>query len=314
MNAAELAKLALPMLPKSPKGIAEKAQREGWPFRKRAQRGGGVEYAISGMPADIRGAINEKPLTELLERSMQTSSLSDEVKGFTQRVSEVVDMLGKQAHAARSIGVQDASIKRWVTGQADPSRTNLIRIAEAAGVNIAWLATGEGPKFKDGTAPVQTVGQKESTPAKDVLGNPVDIEEFVFIPRYDVKAAAGHGYPNHDHPAVLRMAFRRYWVENYLRANPADLSVIAVKGDSMEGVLNDGDNILVNHAQNRPGTGLYVVRIGEDLIVKRIQTMPGGKLLITSANEAYAPFEIDLTDGTADVQIIGRVVWFGRQI
>lgn len=82
----------------------------------------------------------------------------------------------------------------------------------------------------------------------------------------------------------------------------------------MTGVLEDGDTILVNHAKNRPGNGLYVVRINDELVVKRIQSMPGGKLLFTSANEAYAPFEIDLRDESNDVQVVGKVEWFGRQI
>ena len=92
------------------------------------------------------------------------------------------------------------------------------------------------------------------------------------------------------------------------------LRVISVKGDSMAGVLNERDNILINCGKNKPGNGLYVVRIGNDLIVKRIQSMPGGKLLVTSANEAYAPFEIDAHQEYEDIAIIGKVEWFGRQI
>ena len=60
--------------------------------------------------------------------------------------------------------------------------------------------------------------------------------------------------------------------------------------------------------------GLYVLRIGEELIVKRTQTLPGNHLLVSSANEAYQPFELDLADETSGVEIIGKVVWFGRQI
>ncbi|QNT60298.1 UmuD/LexA family [Neisseria musculi] len=44
-------------------------------------------------------------------------------------------------------------------------------------------------------------------------------------------------------------------------------------------------------------------------MVKRVQSIPG-KLLITSANPAYAPFEIDLSDMGDNIAIIGRVEWF----
>lgn len=48
------------------------------------------------------------------------------------------------------------------------------------------------------------------------------------------------------------MAFRRDWIEHYVCRELDKLSVIAVKGDSMEGVLNEGDTILVNHAATPP--------------------------------------------------------------
>ena len=89
--------------------------------------------------------------------------------------------------------------------------------------------------------------------------------------------------------------------------------MIAVKGDSMEGVLSDGDNILVNHAATTPRDGLFVLRINNDLMVKRVQSLPG-KLLITSVNPAYAPFEIDLAEIGETLAIICREEWFGRAI
>ncbi|WP_239352771.1 XRE family transcriptional regulator [Snodgrassella communis] len=231
---------------------------------------------------------------------------------FAQRISEVVEILGNPNTAAKKAGVTASSVGRWLRGESDPSRTNLVRLAEAANVNIAWLATGEGEKFRG--AERETSSNRLSQDVLDVFGRPVDVNEFVFIPRYNVKAAAGDGYYNSNENSTLVFAFRKYWIKNYLQADPKHLSVIAVKGDSMEGVLNDGDNILVNHANNKPGSGLYVVRIGEDLIVKRVQSLPGGRLLITSANEAYAPFEVDISAPASDVSIIGRVEWFGRYI
>ena len=110
------------------------------------------------------------------------------------------------------------------------------------------------------------------------------------------------------------MAFRRYWVENYVTRDTKNLSVISVKGDSMEGVLNDGDSILINHNETTPRDGLYVLRINENLLVKRLQLMPGGIVNVISANEAYPTFEIDLKHMEDDISIIGRVEWFGRNI
>lgn len=222
---------------------------------------------------------------------------------------------------AKQIGMTFQGFTRiWYDGGI-PKAETLIKIREVTGCDLTWLLTGEGSPFPDESQQTKLLDStsllldKDSTSmVYDVLGHTVNVDDFVFIPYYEVKAAAGSGYYNSDENHTLVLAFRKYWIKNYLRADPNHLSVITVKGDSMEGVLNDGDNILVNHANNKPGSGLYVIRIGEDLIVKRVQSLPGGRLLITSANEAYAPFEVDISSPASDVSIIGRVEWFGRYI
>lgn len=69
LSAAELAKLNIPPLPKTPKGISDKARREYWPSRKRARRGGGVEYQVAGLPEDIQAAVRERQAAQLLAQS-----------------------------------------------------------------------------------------------------------------------------------------------------------------------------------------------------------------------------------------------------
>ena len=220
----------------------------------------------------------------------------------------------KPSVISEAIGMSTAGFNRVWYNDGMPKAETLIKIKEVTGCDLNWLLTGEGVAFprQQNTQPTPMI--EESPAAWDTLGNPVDIDEFVFVPRYNVKAAAGNGHYNKDHKSTLRMAFRKFWIDNYLKVAPEDLSVISVKGDSMTGVLEDGDNILVNHADTRPGNGLYVVRINEDLSVKHIQSLPGNKLRVTSSNEIYEPFEIDTKQSYEDIAIIGKVMWFGRQI
>ena len=77
----------------------------------------------------------------------------------------------------------------------------------------------------------------------------------------------------------------------------------------MAGVFNDKDTILVDHTQTTPHDGLYAIRLGNEVFVKRVQRQPS-KLLVISANPAYPPFEIDMERD--DFAIIGRIVWLGR--
>ena len=69
LSAAELAQLNILSLPKTPKGISDKAKRECWPSRKRAQRGGGMEYQVAGLPEEIQTAVRERQAAQLLAKS-----------------------------------------------------------------------------------------------------------------------------------------------------------------------------------------------------------------------------------------------------
>ena len=225
---------------------------------------------------------------------------------FKDRLAFLWKDEARQAKIAADIDMTIAGFSRiWNEGGLPKSET-LKKIKQLKGCSIDWLLTGEGSPFPDSEAPKAT--------ATDTLGNPVDIDEFVFVPRYDIQAAAGHGQLVGDEQPMFAMAFRRYWIENYVTRDIKNLSVISVKGDSMEGVLNDGDTILINHSQTTPRDGLYVLRLNETLLVKRLQLIPGGIVNVISANEAYPTFEIDLKNPTDDVAIIGRVEWFGRSI
>lgn len=244
---------------------------------------------------------------------------------FAARVELAVVHAGGPSEVIRRMHIAPPTLARWRTGNADPSRTNLVKLAEATGVDLAWLATGQGDMY--GTAHLRTTHAAEPQmhygvvqhreafqDVKDTLGNPVDLADFVFIPRYAAKASAGHGADTQNcHKPLFSMAFRRYWIKHYLRADPVNLAVISVKGDSMDGVLNDRDAILIDLSDVTPTGGLYVVRLAGDLMVKRVQKMPGGRFLLLSANPAYKEAEVDPSQ-EADFTVVGRVVWFGRQI
>lgn len=61
LSAQQVADLKLPRLPASKVGIIDKAKREGWPSRKREDRGGGQEYCVKALlkrlPRDAHDAL-----------------------------------------------------------------------------------------------------------------------------------------------------------------------------------------------------------------------------------------------------------------
>ena len=226
---------------------------------------------------------------------------------FKERLIFLWQHEAKQAKIAADIGMTIAGFSRIWNEEGLPKAETLKKIKQLKGCSIDWLLTGEGEPFPAAMA-------SAAATVCDTLGNPVNIDEFVFIPHYGVQAAAGQGYLVEEETPRFSVAFRRYWIENYITRDIQKLSVISVRGDSMAGVLNDGDTILINHSHTVPRDGLYVLRINNNLLVKRLQLMPAGMISVISANEAYPTFEINLNNMTDDVAIIGRVEWFGRTI
>jgi len=131
------------------------------------------------------------------------------------------------------------------------------------------------------------------------------------IRQLQVGASAGPGSLADDEYAES-MGFAPKWLRR-LGADPANLSLIVVDGDSMAPTLGDGDDIMVDHsAATRPlRDGIYVLRMEDVLLVKRVAMGPSGKLTIRSDNPQYPDWE---NVSAENVNIIGRVVWTGRRL
>ena len=138
--------------------------------------------------------------------------------------------------------------------------------------------------------------------------------DVVLIPQFSVGASAGPGTLVADDPALAPLPFQRRSLRRLTNSPPSALSVVQVSGDSMFPTLSDGDDILVDSSDGaeRLRDGIYVLRVDEAVVVKRIAVNPaGGRFTIRSDNSAYA----DWPDcDPATVTVIGRVVWAGRRI
>lgn len=239
-------------------------------------------------------------------KNVLSSEQQDGTEGFNARLIELSRNYESQTSFATACGVSVSGIQRLLAGGM-PRLPILVSIAKGNKVNLDWLAAGIGPKYIDDSEDIYR-------PTTDTKGNYVDLQEFVFIPRYNIKASAGHGADTSQEKPMHPMAFRKYWVDNILRICASDLIIIGVKGDSMEGEISDGDVILINTADKHLNNGIYVIRLDGDLIVKRIQKLPGNRIEVSSTNTAYRAFEIDLNDRPSDFEAIGRVVWHGRNV
>ncbi|MBC2778418.1 S24 family peptidase [Parasphingopyxis marina] len=139
-------------------------------------------------------------------------------------------------------------------------------------------------------------------------------DDMIAVRHYAIGASAGPGALPGSEDELSHIAFPRRWLRKLAGGDPARLSIITVDGDSMEPTLSDGDEILVSREDGgeRLRDGIYVLRVDDALIVKRIAMNPASRrFTIKSDNVDYS----DWPDcDPADVEIVGRVVWAGRRV
>jgi hypothetical protein len=137
---------------------------------------------------------------------------------------------------------------------------------------------------------------------------------LVPVRRVLIRASAGPGALADQERSHPYFGFDERWLRGLSGSPAEDLSIIRVEGDSMAPTLNDGDDILVDRAGCNEALrdGIYVLRVDDSLLVKRLAIHPLGKsVTVQSDNPAYP----DWPDcGLEDVHCIGRVIWAGRKI
>lgn len=251
---------------------------------------------------------------------------------FAGRIDGAIKRIGNIGNACAAAGITYPTISRWKDGSSDPKLSNIKALADAAAVNLEWLATGEGPMAKqartsDGTLLQESAGVYDIDPdaarnqhatihGDDGKIQSIAIQEYVVVPSYDVRTLAENEAVVEQEQRTGALIFRRQWICQELRANPSDLCLIDVDGESMEPTLRTGDMILLDRRKARvvPCDGIYVLRMRESLIVKRLQKLPGNKAKVTSDNPAYGEFFLSLDAQNEELSIIGRVVWSGRRM
>ena len=125
----------------------------------------------------------------------------------------------------------------------------------------------------------------------------------MLVRRLAVAASAGPGATVDDDVMIGVEAIDRQLARR-LGLSEGAASVIRVRGDSMAPGLVEGDHLVVDQQDVRPTTrgGLYVIRIGDALMVKRVRATPAG--LVASSDNPTAP---PVPGGP--MTVIGRVVW-----
>lgn len=231
-----------------------------------------------------------------------------ERSAFVGRLQTILTHWPSADRLARAMGVSPSAFRKWLKGEAEPSRERLVALARAAGVGVAWLAEGEGP------APVfEAVSGTKRRPRAPQPEPPLDPGQFVLLPKHPEAAAAGAETPPAPAAAGF-IALRHDWVRSTCGVDPEHLLLELAAGDSMLPTIKHGDTLLVDTSDRGVGTfGIYVLEINGQRLVKRVQRKHDGSLVLISDNPAYQPDVVGKPEAER-VSVIGRVVFIGGAI
>lgn len=153
------------------------------------------------------------------------------------------------------------------------------------------------------------LAESELGASKDYSYTPRVARDWIEVPRLEIDASAGPGANAGDEAAFDTFRFSRRWLAEQ-GLDGAQLSAIRVIGDSMEPLLREGDEVLVDRRPQPFRDGVHVVRLDESLLVKRVASQGAGRFALLSQNLAYPPIQV----GADEFAIIGRVVWKSGRI
>ncbi len=146
--------------------------------------------------------------------------------------------------------------------------------------------------------------------AQEAPAPAAESDTYAYIPLYDARCSAGSGAWNERSRVLVELSFTRYSLRKK-GLTPSDLACLRVDGDSMVGLLDDGDTVMIDLSRNAlEGEGVYVVMLDDHLYAKRLQRDFDGSVRVISHNREYREIVVP-KDRLAELQIIGRVVWAG---
>lgn len=237
-------------------------------------------------------------------------------EGTTGFVERLKSLIGDESVSrfAQDVGLGDNLIRQYLRGGM-PGLDKVVRICEAKGVSIRWLALGLGEKFSnEGDASPGEVAARSVASARVrayLVGEGRPQGDFVYLPKYSVKAHAGGGFAVESEQIVNYFAFQTAWFEKNVGIAPTCAALIEVRGDSMTPVLLDGELVIVDTSCDAfKDDAIYVLQYSGALRIKNVRRRLDGKIEIKSANEGYG-LEL-LTEQEAEagtITIVGRARW-----
>ncbi len=218
----------------------------------------------------------------------------------------------KQIELSNLLKITPVTTRKYEQGDS-PIPSDKLAILHSNGFDTNYIITGQ-------TANVSNFEKSKENKNKEIEnkianvsnfeirdGTTIDINDYSWIPLYDVKVSAGSGTFADNENIVRWLSFSEYSLSKR-RLSANDLCAVIVHGDSMTETLKPNDCIIINLTKRDADGGIFVIRVGETIYVKRL-IKEKDVIRVISDNPRYDTWSLDKTD---DFEIIGKYEWLGR--
>ena len=229
------------------------------------------------------------------KKAIVTDEHREEARALREIWNRVKPRNQREFGAEFGIGGQTA-VSNFLSG------TSALSLKAAAG-----FAAGLGCRIEDFSprlaAPAAQIAELTPPP-------PPSSDEYTSVRHANVRFANGTGkvaYISEDKPTLV---FRT----DFLRkagVSQANAVVVDAVGHSNEPKIPDGSIVLVNRGDKERLNGeFFAFRADGELLIKRLQEVPGVGVLATAENQSFKPKQVMYREGD-DFEVIGRAVWAG---
>lgn len=141
----------------------------------------------------------------------------------------------------------------------------------------------------------------------------IEKEDIITIDILDAVACCGDGAENFQENVIGKQMMTLPALREFTSAAPENIKIIKAIGDSMIPTINPGDMVWVDISCKTPSSdGLYLLCVGHDLMIKRIQINPFEKsAVIKSDNPKYDAYEY--SDFTT-IYVVGKVIYHIQRV
>ncbi|HAC57957.1 MAG: hypothetical protein CMI62_08735 [Parvibaculum sp.] len=234
------------------------------------------------------------------------------------RLVQIRRFLGlSQKEMGKRVGVSGTTWQNYELENAAPNAHVLAHLS-GEGFDMNWVLTGMGEMRAEGAGRKAEAGFAELAPLdlrRDQVGG---AGAHMLVPRFTLRTLdteTGKRMTIEDRSLLDAISFRRDFIRNELKADPAQLIAVEAPDDSMEPTFAEGDLLLADTAEPKlRGGGIYVLASGGTLLVKRLQTKIDGGVIVSSDNAGRYPAEEIRKEDAEKLKIVGRVIWRGGRM